>query len=127
MQRYHGELAEWTIAAALNTVEGKTSVGSNPTLAAKINKLNRVTEIEFSWGNREVQSNGGQPWYGSWGVYNGSFICEELSCEDCEFRFACFTTADVVIEVSRTFNDYHSAMKYRSRLRKRFPRSRVND
>ena len=30
----YGELAEWAIAPVLKTGEGKTSVGSNPTLAA---------------------------------------------------------------------------------------------
>jgi hypothetical protein len=28
-------MAEWSIAAVLKTVEGNTSVGSNPTLSAK--------------------------------------------------------------------------------------------
>ncbi len=30
-----GELAEWSIAAVLKTVEGNTSGGSNPSLSAK--------------------------------------------------------------------------------------------
>ncbi len=31
-----GEMAEWSIAAVLKTVEGNTSGGSNPSLSAKI-------------------------------------------------------------------------------------------
>ena len=31
----HGEMAEWSIAAVLKTVEGNTSGGSNPSLSAK--------------------------------------------------------------------------------------------
>ena len=30
-----GEMAEWSIAAVLKTVEGNTSGGSNPSLSAK--------------------------------------------------------------------------------------------
>jgi hypothetical protein len=30
-----GEMAEWSIAAVLKTVEGKTSGGSNPSLSAR--------------------------------------------------------------------------------------------
>ena len=30
-----GEMAEWSIAAVLKTVEGHTSGGSNPSLSAK--------------------------------------------------------------------------------------------
>ena len=33
-----GEMAEWSIAAVLKTVEGHTSGGSNPSLSAKINE-----------------------------------------------------------------------------------------
>lgn len=32
-----GEMAEWSIAAVLKTVEGNTSGGSNPSLSAKEN------------------------------------------------------------------------------------------
>ena len=32
--RPHGEMAEWSIAAVLKTVEGHTSGGSNPSLSA---------------------------------------------------------------------------------------------
>jgi hypothetical protein len=32
--RHHGELAEWSNAAVLKTVEGHTSRGSNPLLSA---------------------------------------------------------------------------------------------
>ena len=31
-----GEMAEWSIAAVLKTVEGHTSGGSNPSLSAKV-------------------------------------------------------------------------------------------
>ena len=31
-----GEMAEWSIAAVLKTVEGHTSGGSNPSLSAKL-------------------------------------------------------------------------------------------
>ena len=33
--RFFGEMAEWSIAAVLKTVEGHTSGGSNPSLSAK--------------------------------------------------------------------------------------------
>ena len=33
--RHFGEMAEWSIAAVLKTVEGNTSGGSNPSLSAK--------------------------------------------------------------------------------------------
>ena len=33
--RMQGEVAEWSIAAVLKTVEGHTSGGSNPSLSAK--------------------------------------------------------------------------------------------
>ncbi len=32
---FFGEMAEWSIAAVLKTVEGQTSGGSNPSLSAK--------------------------------------------------------------------------------------------
>ena len=35
MRLQHGEMAEWSIAAVLKTVEGNTSGGSNPSLSAK--------------------------------------------------------------------------------------------
>ncbi len=35
--KINGEMAEWSIAAVLKTVEGHTSGGSNPSLSAKIN------------------------------------------------------------------------------------------
>ncbi len=35
LQKYIGEMAEWSIAAVLKTVEGNTSGGSNPSLSAK--------------------------------------------------------------------------------------------
>ena len=34
MMRCRGEVAEWSIAAVLKTVEGNTSGGSNPSLSA---------------------------------------------------------------------------------------------
>ena len=34
-QRHIGEMAEWSIAAVLKTVEGNTSGGSNPSLSAR--------------------------------------------------------------------------------------------
>ena len=33
-----GEMAEWSIAVVLKTIEGNTSGGSNPSLSAKIKK-----------------------------------------------------------------------------------------
>jgi len=81
--------------------------------------MKHILEIEFKWGDRTRAV--------SWGVETGSFLCEELLCETCEFRFLCFTTAEVEIELEREFPDSHTAMKYRSMLRKRFPRSRIND
>ena len=33
--QFPGEMAEWSIAAVLKTVEGNTSGGSNPSLSAK--------------------------------------------------------------------------------------------
>ena len=48
MPKAFGEMAEWSIAAVLKTVEGHTSGGSNPSLSAKkrrnkliINELRR--------------------------------------------------------------------------------------
>ena len=83
--------------------------------------MNHILELEIKWGLRDTTII--QPW----GVETASFICEESTCEDCEFRFSCYTTADTVIELERKFSDYHTAMKYKARLRKRFPRSRVYD
>ena len=37
MPKAFGEMAEWSIAAVLKTVEGHTSGGSNPSLSAKFN------------------------------------------------------------------------------------------
>ena len=37
-----GEMAEWSIAAVLKTVEGHTSGGSNPSLSAKLAENQRV-------------------------------------------------------------------------------------
>ncbi len=34
-ENINGEMAEWSIAAVLKTVEGHTSGGSNPSLSAK--------------------------------------------------------------------------------------------
>jgi hypothetical protein len=36
-----GEVAEWSIAAVLKTVEGKTSGGSNPSFSAQRDLLNK--------------------------------------------------------------------------------------
>ena len=43
-----GEMAEWSIAAVLKTVEGHTSGGSNPSLSAKFGK-NSLNFSEFSY------------------------------------------------------------------------------
>ncbi len=43
-----GEMAEWSIAAVLKTVEGHTSGGSNPSLSAKFRK-NSLKFSEFSF------------------------------------------------------------------------------
>ena len=43
--RLKGEMAEWSIAAVLKTVEGHTSGGSNPSLSAKIR--NMISTIVF--------------------------------------------------------------------------------
>ena len=40
-----GELAEWSNAAVLKTVEGHTSGGSNPSLSATLNKVDSKTSI----------------------------------------------------------------------------------
>ena len=103
-------MAERIKATALNTVGVKAPRGSNPLLSAK--RMNHIIELELCWcKNSEV----------------GSFICEDDNCDECEFRFACYTTSDIVVECSRKFSDYHSAMSYSKRLRKRFPRSRIYD
>ncbi len=41
-----GELAEWSIAAVLKTVEGNTSGGSNPSLSAGQNENEKRNENE---------------------------------------------------------------------------------
>ena len=47
-----GEMAEWSIAAVLKTVEGNTSGGSNPSLSAKSNL--RVALLLFTPVEDEV-------------------------------------------------------------------------
>ncbi len=47
-QTYFGEMAEWSIAAVLKTVEGNTSGGSNPSLSAK-GKINPLNFSGFSF------------------------------------------------------------------------------
>ena len=42
MPKAFGEMAEWSIAAVLKTVEGHTSGGSNPSLSAKLADFQRV-------------------------------------------------------------------------------------
>ena len=46
-----GEMAEWSIAAVLKTVEGHTSGGSNPSLSAKyfIKRLSIADTQAFSF------------------------------------------------------------------------------
>ena len=103
-------MAERIKAGVLKTSGCNSPAGSNPALSAK--RMKHIIELELSWcKNSEV----------------GSFICEDGNCDACEFRFACYTTSDVVVECNRKFPDYHSAMRYRKRLRKRFPRSRLYD
>ena len=43
----HGEMAEWSIAAVLKTVELKGSGGSNPSLSAVSVVTNEVTALFF--------------------------------------------------------------------------------
>ena len=40
-----GEMAEWSIAAVLKTVEGHTSGGSNPSLSAKDESSNKKETV----------------------------------------------------------------------------------
>ena len=49
--RLKGEMAEWSIAAVLKTVEGHTSGGSNPSLSAKhfIKRLSIADTQAFSF------------------------------------------------------------------------------
>ena len=82
-------------------------------------EMKHILELKLTWGTLKTGY--------SWGVDTGSYICEEATCETCEFRFACYTTGDVVVECNRTFSDYNNAMLYRKKLRRRFPRSRIND
>ena len=53
MPKAFGEMAEWSIAAVLKTVEGHTSGGSNPSLSAKKrrNKLiiNELRRFFIEW------------------------------------------------------------------------------
>jgi len=42
-----GEMAEWSIAAVLKTVELKGSGGSNPSLSAKLNPAKDESFIKF--------------------------------------------------------------------------------
>ena len=44
MPEAFGEMAEWSIAAVLKTVEGHTSGGSNPSLSANM----RINPLIFS-------------------------------------------------------------------------------
>ena len=43
-----GEMAEWSIAAVLKTVEGNTSGGSNPSLSAKKSKKTKSSKLQCS-------------------------------------------------------------------------------
>ena len=47
---FFGEMAEWSIAAVLKTVEGHTSGGSNPSLSAKLpdRKSNKLTKLQIN-------------------------------------------------------------------------------
>ena len=47
-----GEMAEWSIAAVLKTVEGHTSGGSNPSLSAKYRKNSLNFSEFFCFKNR---------------------------------------------------------------------------
>ena len=40
-----GEMAEWSIAAVLKTVELRGSGGSNPSLSAENNKAEQTTDV----------------------------------------------------------------------------------
>ena len=47
-----GEMAEWSIAAVLKTVEGQTSGGSNPSFSASVNRkylLNKYLRFLLLW------------------------------------------------------------------------------
>jgi hypothetical protein len=48
-----GEVAEWSIAAVLKTVEGYTSGGSNPSLSARPNQCTRSFAAGFLFEVRE--------------------------------------------------------------------------
>jgi hypothetical protein len=43
-RNHYGEMAEWSNAAVLKTVEGYTSGGSNPSLSAKQKPLKVISE-----------------------------------------------------------------------------------
>ncbi len=40
-----GEMAEWSIAAVLKTVEAHTSGGSNPSLSAEVRKALKISNL----------------------------------------------------------------------------------
>jgi len=81
------------------------------------NIMNQILEIELIWGHPK----------GSWGVEIGSFLCEKVDCEGCEFRFACYTIRNVAVKATRKFDDLDSAMNYKYKLRKRFHQVQIKE
>ena len=54
--RYFGEMAEWSIAAVLKTVEGHTSGGSNPSLSATNAENQQIVKQTPSFTPKNVKS-----------------------------------------------------------------------
>ncbi len=56
--RHTGELAEWSNAAVLKTVEGHTSGGSNPSFSAKENPQRKLWVFCFQKNAQAFQLEG---------------------------------------------------------------------
>ena len=57
----HGEMAEWSIAAVLKTVELRGSGGSNPSLSAEKERVQITSDLHPFFFSGEYHSN--QPYY----------------------------------------------------------------
>ena len=85
-----GEMAEWSIAAVLKTVEGHTSGGSNPSLSAEIvRKRNFGNKLRFNFGKMPEWTNGPHSKCGERvtapGVRIPLFPQKGATCKGCSF------------------------------------------
>ena len=55
-------MAEWSIAAVLKTVEGNTSVGSNPTLSAKDSYMFSIIDYLLYCSVLKLGLGNAEPW-----------------------------------------------------------------